>query len=153
MNDFAIFEWQVANRRAFEFHGAVVRCNLATITRVLADPCVGVRLRQPRDQPEGARRWDEFCRIRLAPGTYRLVYTWDPSKGIVCLVMIGLHVGSGRMGDVYDLLQQAYSLGPSDGHEQERAEPCCDPAALSEVPRLFSGRRAEAGLRQLSRRR
>ena len=53
-----------------------------------------------------------------------------PRFQVVRVELIGYHLGSGKLGDVYDQLQELYDLPDSHGHEQVAAQPCCDPAAV-----------------------
>jgi hypothetical protein len=116
--------------------GPTVRRNERLIMDLLAKPCSGTRLRDP---PSGATspptasgrvyRWSEFCKIDL-PNRWRVIYRWMARPEVIRIELIGQHYGSGRLGDVYDALQELYDLPDSHGHDQLVVERCCEPMAL-----------------------
>lgn len=137
-------------------YGPTVRRNEQRIMSLLASPCSGTKLRDPSSSatsPPTASgrvyRWSDFCKLEL-PNRVRVIYRWMPNAQVVRIEMIGQHIGSGRLSDVYDALQELYDLPDSHGHDQVTAQPCCDSLALP-PPTLAEAEARRIILRQARR--
>jgi hypothetical protein len=144
-----VFSFYVQPYAGWRAHGPVVRRHVDQIMRVLHDPCVGQRLRHPPGDARTRHRWDEFCKLDL-PNRLRLIYRWDADDALVIVELIGYHLGTGRSGDVYDALQDAFDLPAGHGHEQMAAERRCESAGAA--AREVRDQDARAALLRLARR-
>jgi len=91
---------------------------------MLANPCLGQRLRQPPGAPATEWRWDDFCKLDLSH-QLRLIYVWNPDTPMVTIVAIGPHLAQGQLDNVYDALAEMFDLPLDEGHAQLPTEPCC----------------------------
>jgi len=125
-----LFPFHVLKEAGFDDYGPNVRHHIDRILALLANPCLGQRLRHPTGTPETEWRWDDFCKLDL-PRQLRLLYRWDSDRPRITLVALGPHLAQGQLDNVYDALAELFDLPPDEGHTQLAAEPCCtvvDPA-------------------------
>jgi len=126
-----LFPFEILPEADFHRYGPNVRAYCGQIAKVLADPCLGQRLRQPPDAPLTDYRWDDFCKFDL-PRRLRLIYVWNEEAGFVTIVKFGPHLGHDELDDVYDGLARMFELPPDDGHAQQMAEQCCSDTSSAE---------------------
>jgi hypothetical protein len=120
-----VFSFDIPRTAGFDVYGKAVRANVERILEVLANPCLGQRLRHPPGTRQEGYRWDDFCKLDL-PHNLRLIYFWDPEDRFVSLELIGFHLSHGELGNVYDALADLYELPLDEGHAQMAVQPCCD---------------------------
>jgi len=119
-----LHEFYVQPYAGWKLNGAAVRRHLDRILDLLADPCLGSRLRHP-PRGESEVRWDDFCKLDL-PGNLRILYRWVPEVPAVLIERIGPHLGEGVRGDVYELHRLSHRLPPAHSHAHLEVRPCCD---------------------------
>jgi hypothetical protein len=144
-----VFSFYVEPYAGWPAHGPAVRRHVDQVIRMLQNPCLGQRLRHPPGESPSRHRWDAFCKLDL-PNRLRLIYRWQADDALVIIELIGYHLGTGRTGDVYDALQDAFDLPASHGHEQMGAQPCCEDAGTA--GRELRDQDARAALLRLARR-
>lgn len=122
-----VFPFDIPHTAGFDVYGKAVRANVERILELLANPCLGQRLRHPPGtwQDGDGYRWDTFCKLVL-PHNLRLIYLWDPEDRFVSLELIGFHLSHGELGNVYDALAEMFELPLDEGHAQRAVQPCCD---------------------------
>jgi hypothetical protein len=127
------------------------RNHIDRIMEMLANPCVGTRLREPAGAPPGTRQWSRFCRISLDV-THRLVYRWSPRTPLITIEMVGRHTSGAD--SVYARLRRRYGLPPDDGHTVSDPTSCCGdpPTPLPGDEWRVDGEQLRATLLQLARR-
>lgn len=142
-----VFSFYIQPYARWSQYGAILRRHLTDILSLLRDPCSGSRLRQVDLADSGTSRWDDFCKFEL-PGTMRILYR--VVDDLVLIEMVGFHLGSGQLGDVYDALSEVHDLPSSAGHKQIDVEPCCTEVAPADL--TVDGARALRKLRSLTSR-
>ena len=96
-----VFPFDIPHTAGFDVYGKAVRANVDRILQLLANPCLGERLRQPVGAPQDGYHWDNFCKFDL-PHNLRLIYFWNAEDRFVSLEVIGFHLSHGELGNVYD---------------------------------------------------